>query len=64
MTKWCLNDLNILEYEKNEVTLKNLSENSEDEIRDLNRIMYCLKTEDKEIWKRKWIIAMKKKKEN
>ena len=36
MSKWYLNDLDILKYEKYEVALKNFVENGEDEIEDLN----------------------------
>ena len=32
MLKWYLNDLDIFEYKENEVALKNLAENDEDEI--------------------------------
>ena len=49
----------ILEYEKDEVASKNLAENGENEIRDLNRRTSHLKIEerkfereDEEIWKR------------
>ena len=59
MSKWYLNDFDILEYEENEVTLKSLVENGEDGIGDLNKRTNCLKIEerksgsgDKEIWKR------------
>ena len=47
MSKWYLNDLDILKYEEDEVASKNLAENGEDEIRDLNRRINCLKIEER-----------------
>ena len=47
MSKWYLDDLDILEYEKNEVASKNVAENSKDEIGNLNRKMNHLKIEDR-----------------
>ena len=43
MSKRYLNNLDILEYEKDEIASKNLAENGEDKIGDLNRIMNRLK---------------------
>lgn len=37
MSKWSLNDLDILEYKEDKVALKNLFKNGEDKIGDLNR---------------------------
>ena len=37
MSKWYLNDRNILQYEKDELASKNFVENGEDEIGDLNK---------------------------
>ena len=43
MSKWNLNDFDILKYEKDEVALKNIVENCEDEIGELNRRINYLK---------------------
>ena len=43
MSKWYLNDIYIIEYEKYEITSKNLVENDKDEIWDLNIRINCLK---------------------
>ena len=47
MSKWYLDDLDILEYEKDELASKNLAESSENEIGDSNRRMNCLKIEER-----------------
>ena len=58
--KMILNDLDILEYEEDEVVSQNLAKNGKDEIGDLNRRINLLKINerksrrvDEEIWKRK-----------
>ena len=43
MSKLYINDFDILEYEEDEVALKNFVENSEDEIKNLTRRINCLK---------------------
>lgn len=57
MSKWYLNELDILEYEENEVVSNNLIENDEDGIKNLKKINRLKKygREAKEIWKRWWI---------
>ena len=62
MSKWYLNDdLGILEYEEDEVASKNLTENGEDKIRDLNRIINFLKIEERKSWRRDEEIWKKKR---
>ena len=46
MSKWYLNDLDILKYEEDEVASKNLVEDYEDEIWDLKRRRNSLKIEE------------------
>ena len=46
MSKWYLNDFDILEYKEDELALKNLIENGKNEIY-LNRIINCLKNSRK-----------------
>ena len=62
MLKGYLDNLDILRYEEDKVALKNIAENDEDKIRDLNRRISRWQIEeikygrgDEEIWKRKWI---------
>ena len=47
MLKWYLNNLDIFEYEKNEVVSQNLAKNDEDEIRELNKRITRLKIEER-----------------
>ena len=47
MLKWYLNDLDILEYEEDEVASQNLARNGENEIGDLNKRINCLKIEER-----------------
>ena len=60
MSKWYSNDLDVLEDEKDEVVLNNLVENSEDEIRDLNK---RLEIEERKYGRGDKQIAKKKNKE-
>ena len=46
MSKWYLNDLDILEYEEDEIASKNLVENAKYEIRYLSRRIDCLNIEE------------------
>lgn len=49
-SKWYLYDIDILEYEENEVALKNITENNENWIKDLNRRMNRLKINEIKSW--------------
>ena len=60
MSKWYVNDFDILKYE-DEVDSKNIDENDEDERGNLNRRINRLKIEGKKIWKGRWKITKKKK---
>ena len=69
MSKWYVDNLNIHEYEKDEVVSKNLVENSKDEIEDLNWRINCLKIEKRksqkgyeEIWKEKMNKSQRRRK--
>ena len=47
MSNWYLNNLGILEYERDEVASNNLAEKGEDEIGNLNGKINHLKTEER-----------------